>query len=38
MVPQELGVQQQEHAELHARHEQLQQALRLHEQVTYTSC
>ncbi|CAL5222816.1 g5235 [Coccomyxa viridis] len=29
---QELGVQKQEHAELHARHEQLQHALRLHEQ------
>ena len=31
---QELGVQQREHAELQARHEQLQQALRQHEQVT----
>lgn len=30
-------MQKQEHAELHARHEQLQHALRLHEQVTETS-
>ena len=30
---QELGTQQQEHVELHARHEQLQHALCLHEQV-----
>ena len=37
MMMQELGLKQQEHAELHARHEQLQHALRLHEQVTHTS-
>ena len=37
MMTQELGVQQVEHAELRARHEQLQQALRQHEQVTASS-
>lgn len=33
MLMQELGLQRHEHTELQARHEQLQHALRRHEQV-----